>query len=61
LRAVCGLTITFCIVSDGRLHLIADCLSDDWVEDWAREGIGEVETFLGKHAAFESFLGESDD
>jgi hypothetical protein len=47
-------------MADDRLHLIADCLSEDWLADWARAGIEEVETFLGKHAAFESFL-ESDE
>lgn len=43
-------------VSGDGLHLIGECLSEEWIEAWAREGILELEDFLGKHAAFESFL-----
>ncbi|MBA2614951.1 MAG: hypothetical protein H0U90_04110 [Actinobacteria bacterium] len=39
-----------------RLHLISDCLAEDWIGAWATEGLLEVEELLGKHAAFESFL-----
>ena len=45
---------------DDRLHFIADCLTDDWIDAWAREGLFELEDFLGKHAAFESFLDGDD-
>jgi hypothetical protein len=45
---------------DDRLHLIGDCLSEDWIGAWAREGILGLEELLGKHAAFETFLEGSD-
>ncbi len=44
-----------------RLHRIDECLSEDWVEAWAGEVVAAVEDYLGKHAAFEAFLGEADD
>ncbi len=47
-------------MTDDRLHLIGECLSEEWIDAWAREGILELEDFLGKHAAFEAFL-EGDD
>jgi hypothetical protein len=50
------LTITVDIVFDDRLNFIADCLSEDWIDAWAREGVREVEDYLGKHAAFETYL-----
>jgi hypothetical protein len=39
-----------------RLHLIADDLADDTFEEWAEEGIRELEAYLEKHAAFLTFL-----
>ncbi len=38
------------------LHLIDECLSEDWVEAWAGDGVRQVEVYLAKHAAFEAFL-----
>ncbi len=38
------------------LHLIDECLSEDWIEAWAGDGVRRVEQYLGKHAAFEAFL-----
>ena len=48
-------------VTDDRLHLIADCLSEEWIGAWAGEGVRQVEDYLAKHAAFEAFLGDGDD
>jgi hypothetical protein len=47
-------------VSDDRLHLIADCLSEEWIGALAREGVRQVEDYLAKHAAFEAFFGDED-
>jgi len=48
-------------MADERVHRIADDLSEGWVEDWAGEGISEIENYLAKHAAFLSFLDSQDD
>ncbi len=48
-------------MTDDRLHRIDECLAEDWVDAWAREVVAEVEAYLGKHAAFEAFLGDVDD
>ena len=45
---------------DDRLHFIADCLSEDWIDAWAHEGVCEIEAYLAKHAAFETFLETED-
>jgi hypothetical protein len=47
-------------VSDDGLHLIDECLSEAWIEGWAGDVVQEIEVYLGKHAAFEAFLGEDD-
>ena len=47
-------------MTDDRLHLIGDCLSEEWIDAWAREGVLELEDFLEKHAAFDSFLERND-
>ena len=60
MHAHAGLTITVDIVFDDRLNFIADCLSEDWIDAWAREGVREVEDYLGKHAAFDAFLDADD-
>ena len=44
------------MVRDDRLHLIDECLSEDWIEAWAGDVVRQVEEYLGKHAAFEAFL-----
>jgi hypothetical protein len=46
-------------VSDDGLHLIDDELREEWLDEWAAEGISAVESYLGKHAAFDSFLESS--
>lgn len=43
----------------GTLHLIEDDLQTAWVEDWAAGGIGEIEAYLAKHLAFQTYLDES--
>jgi hypothetical protein len=47
-------------MSERGLHRIEDDLADTWLEDWAGAGIGEIEEFLAKHAAFLSFLEPED-
>jgi len=43
-------------MSERGLHCIEDDLAETWLEDWAGAGVGEIEDFLAKHAAFLSFL-----
>jgi hypothetical protein len=43
-------------MSGRGLHRIEDDLAETWIEDWAGAGVGEIEDFLAKHAAFLSFL-----
>jgi hypothetical protein len=40
----------------GILYRIEDDLAEAWVEDWAGEGVSELEAYLAKHLAFLSFL-----
>jgi hypothetical protein len=47
-------------MSERGLHRIEDDLADTWLEDWAGAGVGEIEEFLAKHAAFLSFLETQD-
>ncbi|MDQ3994711.1 MAG: hypothetical protein M3265_07940 [Actinomycetota bacterium] len=47
-------------MSKHGLHLIDECLSEDWIDAWARDVVRQVEDYLGKHAAFEAFLGDDD-
>jgi hypothetical protein len=56
-RVVVPMTDT---MSEHGLHLIDECLSEDWIGAWARDVVRQVEDYLGKHAAFEAFLGEDD-
>ncbi len=43
----------------GNLHLIGNDLSDDWVEDLARDGVVAIERYLAKHLAFLTYLDEA--
>jgi hypothetical protein len=43
-------------MDEGHLHEIQDELTDTWLEEWAGDGVAEVEEYLAKHAAFLSFL-----
>ena len=47
-------------MNEDRVIPVDDFLSESWIEEWASEGVREVEEFLGKHAAFESFLDSVD-
>jgi len=42
-------------VRERKTHPIDDCLSEDWIADWAREVLGEIESYLAKHAALDAF------
>jgi len=44
------------LVSERGFHYIQDDLSESWLEDWAGAGVGEIEAYLAKHAAFNEFL-----
>ena len=48
-------------MSERGLHFIEDDLAESWLEDWAGAGVCEIEDYLGKHAAFLAFLGDSDE
>jgi hypothetical protein len=43
----------------GILHRIEDDLELSWVDQWAAQGIDEIEAYLAKHLAFLAFLDES--
>lgn len=43
-------------MDDRHLYEIQDDLSDTWLEEWADDGVAEVEAYLAKHAAFVSYL-----
>jgi hypothetical protein len=43
----------------GTVHRIEDDLELGWVEQWAAQGIDEIETYLAKHLAFLAYLDES--
>ncbi len=47
-------------MSERGLHYIEDDLSETWLEDWVGAGVAEIEDYLSKHAAFESFLDGDD-
>jgi hypothetical protein len=40
----------------GMFHRIEDDLSNDWVADWAQDGVQAIEQYLAKHLAFQTFL-----
>jgi len=40
----------------GILHQIEVDLSESWVEAWAASGVRELEGYLAKHLAFQSYL-----
>jgi hypothetical protein len=43
-------------MEDRHLYEIQDDLSDTWLDEWANDGVAEVEAYLAKHAAFLSYL-----
>lgn len=47
-------------VDERVLHRIDEDLSDEWLDSFVARGIEEVTAYLGKHAAFQSFLEDRD-
>jgi hypothetical protein len=47
-------------MSDRGFYRIEDDLADGWLEAWADAGIAALESYLGKHAAFLSYLESRD-
>jgi hypothetical protein len=43
----------------GTVHRIEDDLEPSWVDQWAAQGIDEIEEYLAKHLAFLAYLDES--
>jgi hypothetical protein len=41
-----------------QLHKIEDDLTETWVEDFAADGVEEIEEYLEKHLAFLTYLDE---
>jgi hypothetical protein len=48
------------ILSEHGLHRIDVDLAEDWLEHFAAAGLDEVETYLRKHADFQTFLEDRD-
>ena len=42
------------------LHRVAEDLSEEWLDAFASEGLVEVDAYLAKHAAFQTFLEDRD-
>jgi hypothetical protein len=38
------------------LHRIEDELGESWLEQWLEQGLGLLEAYLAKHAAFLAYL-----
>jgi hypothetical protein len=47
-------------MDDQGLHRIEDDLADGGAEPWVATYLVEIETYLAKHAAFDSFLDAHD-
>jgi hypothetical protein len=43
-------------MSDCGIHFIEEDLSESWVEEWAGDGVAQIEALLSKHAAFLVYL-----
>ena len=43
-------------MDERNIYEIQDDLTDTWLEEWAGNGVAEVEAYLAKHAAFLSYL-----
>ena len=48
------------IVLHGDHHTIDEYLSEAWVDAWIADVLADVEDYLAKHAAFDSFLDEGE-
>ena len=47
-------------VEERSLHRIAEDLSEDWLNAFTAQGLDEVDAYLAKHAAFQTFLEDRD-
>ena len=47
------------MAEDGT-HRIDDDLSEEWLDVFVAEGLADVESYLRKHADFQSFLEDGD-
>ena len=43
----------------GTLHRIEEDLREDWVADWATDGVEAIEDYLAKHLAFQLYLDDA--
>jgi hypothetical protein len=43
-------------MSERGFHRIEDDIAETWLEDWAGAGLGELESYLAKHADFLRFV-----
>jgi hypothetical protein len=43
-------------MSDRGFHRVEDELGENWLERWLESGIGQLEAYLAKHAAFLAYL-----
>ncbi len=54
--AIVRLRVDHAAMSERGFHRIEDDISETWLEDWAGAGLGELESYLAKHADFLRFL-----
>jgi len=47
-------------LAERGMHRIDDDLSEEWLEAFVAEGLADVESFLRKHADFQTFLEDRD-
>ena len=43
----------------GILHRIEEDLRENWVEEWAGDGVEAIEQYLAKHQAFQTYLDDA--
>lgn len=48
------------VVAEPRLYRIEDDLAEGSFDDWLAGVVGDVETYLSRHAAFAAFLDDED-
>jgi hypothetical protein len=47
-------------MSDRGLHLLAEDLDENWLDEWLTAGIAAIESYLAKYAAFLVYLDSRD-
>jgi hypothetical protein len=47
-------------LSERGLHRIDEDLNESWLEEFAAQGLAEVEAYLRKHSDFQTFLEDRD-